>query len=240
MQSLAELSNKVENSSQGGPGNNGLSSLATVFKARVLLHEETEHLKDTPSPVNQQSSHDAMIVEEEDESGNQHEVKFVPTAKSRVFVAFTKHVPDTLLRDRMLKYHRSSDSYFVAAKTLATQLGIHCAMHQFLGRHSSQLADSFTVSPSGLLVTTGLLPKVVSPATHPEIDAIKLTQVINNNRTDRQTKHPVLRLTRNVTAPLTNAMILGGLVVSFGCSLDAIAFQRAVMEVLSHGSIPSN
>lgn len=164
--------------------------------------------------------------------------------KRKVYDEACNFIPPTILHDRISKSCRSISEAYSARREYACQLGLNAGVQYLLSAPALSPDQMLVCCRSGVMVTTGVAPsyKMSTPPQSSPSPSGRMGSRYRSGITDMDTdvKHPEclernanlpFRLTRNVVGALSGYMVLGGLTVSLGLTMDACLTNKDVIEV---------
>ena len=162
--------------------------------------------------------------------------------KRKIYEESCSFVPSTILHDRISRSCKSISESYSARREYACQLGLNAGMQHLLSAPALSADQMHVCLSSGVMISTGVAPsyKMSSlPQSSPNSRRGSRTGcgLIDRDTDDthvacleRNLNLP-FRLTRNVVGVLSGYMVLGGLTVSLGLTMDACLSNKDVIEV---------
>jgi phosphatidylinositol kinase/protein kinase (PI-3 family) len=164
--------------------------------------------------------------------------------KRKVYDEACNFIPPTILHDRISKSCRSISEAYSARREYACQLGLNAGVQYLLSAPALSPDQMLVCCRSGVMVTTGVAPsyRLSTPPQSSLSPSGRMGSRIRSGIADMDTDDKHLeclernanlpfRLTRNVVGALSGYMVLGGLTVSLGLTMDACLTNKDVIEV---------
>ena len=178
-----------------------------------------------------------FIESADDQTSMTHEER-----KRKIYEESCNFIPSTILHDRISKSCKSIAESYSARREYACQLGLNAGMQYLLSAPALSTDQMHVCLSSGVVVSTGVAPSYkMSPLLQSSPNSRRGSRtapgVIDRDTDDthvecleRNVNLP-FRLTRNVVGALSGHMVLGGLTVSLGLTMDACLSNKDVIEV---------